>query len=125
VGQVVYLVRDLVFTARIREAAEQLGVSVQGVRDAASCVTAARAARLVIVDLRLPEAFAALESLARDPKTAAVPTVGFVGHEALDAMQTARALGCREVLAKGEFVRRLPGLLVSAIESATPARREQ
>jgi CheY-like chemotaxis protein len=114
VRPVVYLVRDLVFTARIREAAEQLDIPVQGVRDAASCVAAARAAQLVIVDLRLPEAFAALESLARDPQTAAVPTVGFVGHEALDAMQTARALGCREVLAKGEFVRCLPRLLRGA-----------
>jgi len=114
VRPVVYLVRDLVFTARIREAAERLGVPVEGTRDAAACVAAARGARLVILDLRLADAFAALESLARDPDTAAVPTVGFVGHDAVDVMQTARALGCREVLAKGELASRLPRLLGEA-----------
>jgi hypothetical protein len=59
----------------------------------------------------LPQALRALERLAGDPATAAVPSVGFVGHERLDVMETARALGCGQVMAKGEFASKLPGLL--------------
>jgi len=108
---VVYLVRDLMFTSRIRAAAEPLGVEMQGVGDPAALPAAALNAPLVILDLRLPEALMALEQLARDPTTAAVRTVGFVDHERVDVMETARALGCRDVLAKGAFVAALPQLL--------------
>src|SRR5262249_44070895 len=105
----VYLVRDLVFTSKIRDAAERLGVAVEGVRQAAAVVEPARRAQLVIVDLRLPDALEALELLAGDPEASAVATVGFVDHERLDVMETARALGCRHVLAKGEFANKVAG----------------
>ena len=111
---VVYVVRDLLFVSKIREAAEPLGVAVQGVRDVETLSDVARGARLVIVDLALPQALRALELLASDPATAAVPTVGFVGHERTDVMQTARALGCGQVMAKGEFATKLGGLLRTA-----------
>ena len=107
----VYLVRDLMFTSKIRDAAERLGVPVEGVRQAAAVVAPARRAQLVIVDLRLPDALEALELLARDPEASAVPTVGFVDHEKIDVMESARALGCQQVLAKGEFANKLSGLL--------------
>jgi CheY-like chemotaxis protein len=115
---VVYVVRDLLFVAKIREAADALGVAVQGVRDVETLPAAARTARLVIVDLAVPPALRALELLAADPATAAIPTVGFVGHEQADVMETARALGCRQVLAKGEFATKLPALLRAAAGSA-------
>ena len=111
---VVYVVRDLLFVSKIREAAEATGVAVQGVRDVETLPGVARSARLVIVDLAAPQALRALELLAADPATAAVPTVGFVGHERTDVMETARALGCGQVLAKGEFATKLGGLLRAA-----------
>jgi hypothetical protein len=107
----VYVVRDLLFVSKIREAAESLGVAVQGIRDVETLPGAAHSARLVVLDLGLPESMRALERLAGDPVTAAVPTIGFVGHERLDVMETARALGCRQVMAKGEFATKLPALL--------------
>ena len=107
----VYLVRDLMFSSKIREAAERLGVAVEGVRQAAAVVEPARRAQLVIVDLRLPDALEALELLARDREASAVPTVGFVDHEKIDVTESARALGCGQVFAKGEFANKLPGLL--------------
>ena len=113
-ARVVYLVRDLLFTAKIREAAERLGLTAGGARDAEALAAAARGARLVIVDLRVPEALRALELLARDPATAALPSVGFVDHERLDVMETASALGCKTVLAKGRFATELPRLLGAA-----------
>ena len=108
---VVYFVQDLLFTSKIRETAAQLGIEVTGARDVEGLVLAARAARLVIVDLRRPAALAALERLAADPETARVPSVGFVDHELTDVMAAARTRGCGEVMAKGQFASALPKLL--------------
>ncbi len=110
-GPIVYLVRDLVFVSKIRATAEQCGVPVEGASDPESLQVAAKGARLVIVDLRLPDSLRALELLARDPDTAGVPSVGFVDHEKRDVMETASALGCGTVLAKGRFASELPRLV--------------
>jgi hypothetical protein len=110
-SEVVYFVRDLLFVSKIREAADRLGVSVTPARDVDALERAAAGARLVIVDLRLADAPAALERLARTAPTLPQVTVGFVDHERLDVMETARALGCTRVLAKGEFASELPRLL--------------
>jgi CheY-like chemotaxis protein len=111
---VLYVVRDLVFVSKMREAAEGLGVALEGVRDVERLPGAARGARLVVLDLGLPQALRALELLAAHPETAAIPTIGFVGHERRDVMETARALGCGQVMAKGEFAARLSALLGEA-----------
>ena len=110
-ADVAYLVRDLLFVSKIAEAAEQLGVTVQRARDAPGLAVLAREARLVLLDLGHPDALPALERLAGDPATTDVESVGFVGHERLDVMETARALGCRRVLAKGQLAAELPKLL--------------
>ena len=107
---VVYLVRDLVFVSKIREAAARLGLEVERAADAAALQAAAREAKLVIVDLRLPEALDALAHLAADPLTARVRAVGFVDHEQVEAME---ARGCGTVLAKGRFASELPSLLAA------------
>jgi hypothetical protein len=109
-----YVVRDLVFVSKIREAAGALGVPTAAVRDVETLPEAAKGARLVVVDLALPQAMRALELLAAHPDTAGVATVGFVGHERLDVMETARALGCGRVMAKGEFAAKLPSLVREA-----------
>src|SRR5262249_60518801 len=102
VADVAYLVGDLLFVSKIGEAADHLGVAVQGARDADRLAELAREARLVLVDLGHPAAMAALERLASDPATAAVESVGFVGHGGLDGMETGKALGCRRGLAQGQ-----------------------
>jgi hypothetical protein len=108
---VVYFVKDLLFTSKIREAASHLGVAVTSARDPDGLVTAARGAKLVIVDLRLPEALDALGRLVADPVAAEVPSVGFVDHELTAVMEAARARGCRNVMAKGQFAAALPDLM--------------
>ena len=55
-GMVVYMVRDLLFVSKIREAAEPLGVPLTGVRDVETLPGAAAGARLVVIDLGLPAA---------------------------------------------------------------------
>ena len=111
----VYVVRDLLFVSKIREVAEPLGLPVTPVRDVETLPAAARGARLIILDLGLAQSLRALELVAADPDTAAIPTVGFVGHERTDVMETAKALGCGQVMAKGEFTAKLPSLLRSAV----------
>jgi hypothetical protein len=110
-ADVVYLVRDMLFSSKIREAASQLGLKAQGAPDPAALARAAAGARLVILDLRLERALEALDALAADPALAAIPSVGFVDHEKLEVMDAARARGCTRVLAKGQFSNQLPAIL--------------
>jgi hypothetical protein len=103
---VVYLVSDLLFTSKIRETATQLGLDVQAVRAAADVATATADARFLIVDLRRPDALAAL-----DAASPAAKKIGFIDHERTDVMDAARARGC-VALAKGKFSSELPRLLL-------------
>jgi hypothetical protein len=113
-ADVVYFVRDLLFVSKIREAAEQLGVGVAPARDLDMLDREAAGARIVIIDLRLADAMAALERVARQPYAATVQTIGFVDHERIDVMEAAKALGCGRVLAKGQLAAELPRLLAPA-----------
>ena len=97
---------DLLFTSKIRETATQLGHDVQAVRAAGEVAAATASARFLIVDLRRPDALAALEAAAPAAKK-----IGFVDHERTDVMEQARALGC-VALAKGKFSSELPRLLL-------------
>lgn len=109
-ADVAYLIQDMLFTSKVREAAKASGLSVQAARETPAFVEAARAAKLAIVDLRLPAAAAALEALqALSPRPR---TVGFVDHERTDVMDAARAQGA-EVMAKGQFANALPKLLAT------------
>jgi hypothetical protein len=117
-ADVVYLIQDMMFTSKLRETAKQTGVSFQAVREPAAWAEAARGAKLAIVDLRLPTALAALEALSAAPST--VRTIGFVEHERTDVMDAARARGCAEVMAKGQFANALPKLF-AALASGTPS----
>jgi hypothetical protein len=110
-ADVVTLIQDMLFSSKVREVAKQLGVTVQSVRDPAALAAAARDAKLVIVDLRLDKALAGLDALAGDPLTQGIETVGFVDHELTEVMDQARAKGCKQVMAKGQFSTALPKLL--------------
>jgi hypothetical protein len=110
-ADVVYLVRDMLFSSKIRESARQLGLAVQGAPDPAALARAAAGARLVIVDLRLDRALEALDALAADPALAAIPSVGFIDHEKVELMDAARAHGCTRVMAKGQFSNQLAAVL--------------
>ena len=112
-ADVVYFITDMLFSSKLREAAKATGVTVQPAREPVAFAAAAREAKLAIVDLRLPAALAALEALG-----GAVRTVGFIDHEKTDVMDAARALGCSDVMAKGQFANALPKLLASLVVSA-------
>jgi hypothetical protein len=115
-ADVVYLVQDLFFVAKIRETTEQVGVTAEGAADAEGLVAGARGSKLAIVDLRRPDALRALEQLAADPGTAGVRSVGFVDHENVAAMRAASERGCGTVLSKRKFASELPALVGSCRE---------
>ena len=121
-ADVVYMISDMLFSSKLREAAKATGVSIQAMRDAAGWAAAAREAKLAIVDLRMPTALAALEALAAGPAPAQgsskVRTVGFIDHERTDVMDEARAKGCADVMAKGQFANALPKLLAGLTPGA-------
>src|SRR4051794_1344734 len=112
-ADVVYMISDMLFSSKLREAAKATGVSVQAMRDATAWAAAAREAKLAIVDLRMPAALAALDALAAGATPATVRTVGFIDLERVDVMDEARAKGCTDVMAKGQFANALPKLLAS------------
>ncbi|HVZ86443.1 MAG TPA: hypothetical protein VHG72_05715 [Polyangia bacterium] len=115
-ADVVYFITDMLFSSKLREAAKASGLTVQPAREPAAFAAAAREAKLAIVDLRLPAALEALAALGgATPKPR---TVGFIDHERTDVMDAARAAGCTDVMAKGQFSNTLPKLLAS-IAAAT------
>jgi len=120
-ADVVHLITDMLFASKVREAAKHVGLTVQGARDPQALALAAREARLVIVDLRVPRALEALDALAGDPAARAVPSVAFIDHERVDVMDAARAKGCGQVMAKGQFANALPKLLAGVTPPPPPA----
>jgi CheY-like chemotaxis protein len=114
-GMVLGLVADLFFGSRIREVARQLGVEVELVKTPDRLVARAADAgpRLVIVDmsLRAGDPAGAVRALKADPRTQAVPIVGYLFDSDEQAIRAARAAGCDRVLSRGGFTQKLPELL--------------
>jgi len=111
-ADVVYLVEDLFFVAKIREATAQLGASAEGATDAAGFAAGARGAKLAIVDLRRADALQALDLLAAE--RGAARSVGFVDHENVEVMRAAAERGCGTVLSKRKFASELPELVAGS-----------
>ena len=118
-SRIVYLCSDLLFTSKIRETAQALGHTAVAARDVAALPAVARDAAAVIVDLRRPDALAALDALRADDATRDIPAVGFCDHERVELMDEARRHGCTRVLAKGKFSSDLKHLLADAPRAAS------
>jgi PleD family two-component response regulator len=106
---------DLMFTSRIRAAAQGVGADVRFARTPAEALSMARQEKpaLVLLDLNgtRAEPMAILAQFKSDPALAPVRVVGFVSHVQTDRIAAARAAGIDEVMARSAFVARLPDLL--------------
>jgi CheY-like chemotaxis protein len=119
---VLVAVSDMLFRAKIRETARQLGREVEvattgeGVLDRAHTSTPA----LVLIDLA-DRRFDALDTVLRlkaDPATRDVSVVGFFPHVMTGLHQEALDAGCDRVLPRSAFTRQLASLL--APEGSAP-----
>ena len=68
---------------------------------------------VLLIDLGNPklDAVAEIAALKANPETRGTVVIGYLGHELEELIQAARAAGCDQVMAKGEFARKLPDLL--------------
>ncbi len=108
---VVALVLDLMFGARVRGVAPEavLARTPEAVRSAVGPGT-----RLVLVDLQARGALEALELLSAHPNRADARVVAWAPHVMEEAVSAARTAGADEVMARGTFVKALPGLVAEA-----------
>jgi hypothetical protein len=105
------LVRDLMFSGKISAEGRAAGVAIKIIRNPADLANFAQSdARMLIVDLNLADAIPAAAAWGQG---AGRSVVGFVSH--VDAQTIAEALqaGIGQVLARSQFVNRVPELVRS------------
>jgi AmiR/NasT family two-component response regulator len=103
---VLVLIKDLIFSSKIRATAQSLGVPVQIVREPDKLD--GLAGDRLIVDLNQP---GALEAAIRWREATHGCVVGFVSHIDQQTIDRARAAGVDRILARSAFVEQLGELL--------------
>jgi DNA-binding NarL/FixJ family response regulator len=114
-AQVVAMVDDLFFQAKMLETAKHLGVELRvcATPEALVAEAANDATRLAIVDLNARAK--PLEAIVRMHATVpGVPVIGFVSHVQVELAEAALCAGCREVLPRSQFTRDLAAILERA-----------
>jgi CheY-like chemotaxis protein len=119
---VLALVDDLFFQARLAETARKLGVTLKTVSTGAALVKTLEAApdgvpgdlpRLVIVDLNARQgAVEAIEELQRSGNP--IPVIGFLSHVQTELAERARTAGCKQVMPRSSFTANLSEILSQA-----------
>ena len=119
---VLALVDDLFFQAKLTETARKIGVTLKTVSTGAELAKMLEAApdgaqvdlpRLVIVDLNARQgAVEAIEQLQRSGNP--IPIIGFLSHVQTDLAERARAAGCKQVMPRSSFTANLSEILSQA-----------
>lgn len=114
-AQVLALVDDLIFQAKMMETARQVGVEFRACSTAEALLEeiAKQPPKLVLVDLNArSSALGAIERV----KAAAgnIPLVAYLSHVQTELAQQARDAGCRDVMPRSQFSRDLATILVQA-----------
>jgi CheY-like chemotaxis protein len=112
---IIAVLDDLMFTSRIKTAANQLGVVVTFARSSAAALADMRksAPALVIFDLNNPrtDPLGTVGAMKSDPALSTIPTLGFASHVQTDVIDAARKAGVDELLARSAFTMRLGEIL--------------
>jgi AmiR/NasT family two-component response regulator len=114
-AQVVALVDDIFFQAKLLETAKQVGIELRAcpTPDALEAEIARATPRLVVVDLNAnSQPFLALERL--QAGGGKIPLIAFVSHVQVDLTERARAAGCKEVMPRSKFTQNLATILAAA-----------
>jgi PleD family two-component response regulator len=109
---------DLMFSSKIKTAANQLGLPLAFARSSSTALAEMRKAApsLVIFDLNNPrtDPLGIVAAMHADPTLAAIPTVGYVSHVDTAVIDAARQAGVTDVLARSAFATQLPEILKRA-----------
>jgi CheY-like chemotaxis protein len=111
-AQVLALIDDLFFHAKVQETAKQLGVQLRICTTAEALLTELEkeAPKLVVVDLNArSNPFSVIEQVQGTGR--AVPLIAFLSHVQTELAERARAAGCREVMPRSQFTRDLATIL--------------
>jgi DNA-binding NarL/FixJ family response regulator len=119
---VLALVDDLFFQAKLTETARKLGVTLKTVSTGMALVKTLEGApdavhggapRLVVVDLNARQgAMEAIEQLHRSGNQ--IPVIGFLSHVQTELAQRAHAAGCKQVMPRSHFTANLAQILRQA-----------
>jgi CheY-like chemotaxis protein len=111
-AQVLALVDDLFFQAKMAETAKHLGVELRtcSTPDALLAEITKGAPKLVVVDLNARnnpvEAIQRVRTAGRE-----IPLLGFLSHVQVELAEQARAAGCPTVMPRSQFTRDLATIL--------------
>jgi CheY-like chemotaxis protein len=114
-ADVVALVDDIFFQAKMQETARRVGVELKTVAsgDALLAELQHGASALVIVDLNARQGpLEAIEQLRAAGNQ--LPVIAFLSHVQVELAERARAAGCREVMPRSKFTQDLATILSSA-----------
>jgi len=115
------LVDDLLFSSKIKAAAEAASNQLLFVRDRSAMIDAIRAHRPQVVIVDLDRSSLSPIDFIRDVRAqgdvAKTRIVGYVSHVKVDVIESARAAGIDQVLARSAFVTALPRLVSPPVDS--------
>lgn len=123
---VLVAVPDLIFRAKIKETARQVGHLAEAAPTPAAVIERAQNMfpDLIVIDLgdERIDPFDTIRHLKTDPTTEAIRILGFFPHVHTDQKNRAKEAGCDRVLPRSVFVANLASLLESL--GTAPARTE-
>jgi len=106
---------DLMFSSKIKTAANLLGVDLRFSRSLEGALETMRKnpTSLVIFDLNNERLnpLAIVAGMSADPALASIPTLGYASHVQTDVINAARQAGVGEVLPRSAFVQQLADIL--------------
>lgn len=114
-AQVIALIDDLFFQAKIMETAKHVGVTFRACAtpDALLAEIAQEQPKLIVVDLNGRSSPVASLAKIQDAANGA-PVIAFLSHVQTELAQQARAAGCQRVMARSQFTRDLATILAQA-----------
>ncbi|HYM77105.1 MAG TPA: response regulator [Candidatus Dormibacteraeota bacterium] len=115
-AQILALVDDIFFQAKMQETARKLGVELKiaGTGDALVAAVTDAPPALILVDLNARQGpLAALEKLHAAGNQ--IPVIAFLSHVQVELAERARAAGCAQVLPRSKFTQELAAILQSAV----------
>ena len=112
---IVAVLDDLMFSSKIKTAAQQLGMRVVFARSSESALAEMRKSppSLVILDLNNPrtDPLGIVAAMKEDAALAKIRTVGYASHVQTDVINAARQAGVGDVLPRSAFTLQLGDIL--------------